>query len=106
MFTILLVIHTIIVLFLIGIILIQKPDGDGLSGLGGGSGGNIMSGRAAGNAITRTTAILATIFIISSLGLAVMSGGQHKTSIVDKIVEQPADETAPTPKPDSVPKPE
>jgi preprotein translocase subunit SecG len=113
MYTVLLVIHTIIILFLIAIILLQRPDGDGLGGLGGG-GSNLFSGRAAGNVLTRTTAILATLFIVSSLVLAVLSSRAHGPSIADSIVDQveeaPAKEKAPAKpakkKEPTVPKPE
>lgn len=115
MYTVLLVIHTILVLFLIGVILLQRAEGDGLGGLGGG-GGHLLSGRAAGNVLTRTTAILATLFILSSLGLAVWSGRLSDSSIVDTVAEQPmpaeAAEEAPAPEADApkkapaVPKPE
>lgn len=94
MYTVLLVIHSILVLFLIGLILLQRSDSDGLSGLGGG--GNLLSGRAAGNMMTRATAVLATLFILSSLGLTVL-GAQHSSrSIADEIVDTPA--TAPAKK--------
>jgi preprotein translocase subunit SecG len=109
MYTILLVAHLIVVVFLIGLILIQRSDSDGLSGLGGG-GGNLLSGRAAGNVLTRTTAILATLFIVNSLVLAVMSSHRGGQSLVDSVVQE---ERAPAPakageKPaePSVPKPE
>lgn len=117
MYTVLLVIHTIVVLFLIGIILLQRPESDGLGGLGGG-GSNLFSGRTAGNVLTRTTAILATIFIVSSLALATLSGRMNAPSIADTIAAQPeaapAEEApaAEVPKPEktkkapSVPKPE
>ncbi len=71
-YTVLLVIHTLIILFMIGFILLQRSDNDGLSGLGGG-GSNVLSGRAAGNLLSHTTAVLATCFIITSLVLAILS---------------------------------
>lgn len=90
MYTVLLVAHTFVVLFLIGVILLQRPEGDGLGGLGGG-GGNLLSGRAAGNVLTRTTAILATLFILLSLSLAIINGHQSSGSIMDRIAAQPAE---------------
>lgn len=87
MFDVLLMIHTILVLCLIGIILVQRSDdsGLGLGGGGGGGAGQFMTGRASANLLTRATSILATLFILSSLGLAIMSGNQARTSIVDHI---------------------
>ncbi len=84
MFDVLLIIHTVLVLCLIGIILIQRSDDGGLGGLGGG-GNQFMTGRASANLLTRTTAILAALFILSSLVLGIMSTNKASDSIVDKI---------------------
>jgi len=59
--TVLLVIYLMVVLALIGVVLIQRSEGGGL-GIGGGSG--FMSARGTANALTRTTAILATLFFV------------------------------------------
>lgn len=108
MYTILLVIHTILVIFLIGMVLIQRSDSDGLSGLGGGGGNQFLTGRGAANLMTRTTAILAGAFMLTSLVLAVMAGRMNEGSIVDKVsaVEQAAPAKEEKPATPSVPKPE
>jgi len=81
--TVLIVIHLMIVLALVGVVLIQRSEGGGL-GIGGGSG--FMSARGAANALTRTTAILATLFFITSLGLGVLGRYEAKpTDILDRI---------------------
>lgn len=96
MYTILLVTHTILVLFLIAMVLIQRTESDGLSGLGGGGGNQFMTGRAKGSLMTRTTAILAAAFMITSLVLAMMAGHMTKSSVVDQISsEAPAVATEP-----------
>lgn len=88
--TVLIVIHLMIVLALVGVVLIQRSEGGGL-GIGGGSG--FMSARGAANALTRTTAILAALFFITSLGLGVMSRFEAKpTDILNRI---PAGQQAP-----------
>jgi preprotein translocase subunit SecG len=75
MFTVLLVIHVFVTLALIGVVLIQRSEGGGL-GIGGGQGmGSFMTGRGTANLLTRTTAILATIFLTLSLVLALMTRG-------------------------------
>ncbi|MBB4953395.1 preprotein translocase subunit SecG [Agrobacterium vitis] len=88
--TVLIVIHLMIVLALVGVVLIQRSEGGGL-GIGGGSG--FMSARGAANALTRTTAILAALFFVTSLGLGIMSRFEAKpTDILDRI---PAGQQAP-----------
>ena len=84
-YTVLLVIHSIIVLFLIMMVLIQRTDSDGMGGLGGGGGNQFLSGRTTANLMTRTTAILAGAFMISSLTLAVLAGRMTSGSIVDSV---------------------
>ncbi|MGZ2429187.1 protein translocase SecG subunit [Rhizobium redzepovicii] len=81
--TVLIVIHLMIVLALVGVVLIQRSEGGGL-GIGGGSG--FMSARGTANALTRTTAILATLFFITSLGLGILTRYQGRPSdILDRI---------------------
>ncbi|MGV4795751.1 preprotein translocase subunit SecG [Rhizobium sp. F40D2] len=81
--TVLIVIHLMIVLALVGVVLIQRSEGGGL-GIGGGSG--FMSARGTANALTRTTAILATLFFITSLGLGILTRYEGRPSdILDRI---------------------
>jgi len=82
--TVIIVIHLMVVIALVGVVLVQRSEGGGL-GIGGGSG--FMSARGAANALTRTTAILATIFFATSLGLTIMA--RYQGSIVD-ILDKPA----------------
>jgi preprotein translocase subunit SecG len=83
--TVLIVIHLMIVLALVGVVLIQRSEGGGL-GVGGGSG--FMSARGTANALTRTTAILATLFFITSLALGILTRYDSRpTDILDRIPE-------------------
>src|SRR5690625_5253497 len=86
MMQILLAIHLLIVLALIGVVLMQRSEGGGL-GIGGGGGGGmggLLSGRGTANLLTRTTAILAAAFMVTSLLLTIMAGGRTQPgSIVD-----------------------
>ena len=88
--TILLVIHALLALLLIIIVLIQRAEGGAL-GIGGGADG--MSPRGAADALTRTTAIIATLFIICSLGLTIISRGDlvPAGSVLDTIEEKTED---------------
>ena len=72
--TVLIVVHLLIVVALIATVLLQRSEGGALGMGGGGSGGgNFFSGRGQANALTRATAILATLFFITSLGLTVLA---------------------------------
>lgn len=83
MHTVLIVVHLMIVLALVGVVLIQRSEGGGL-GIGGGSG--FMSARGAANALTRTTAILATAFFLTSLALGILARyGEQPSDILDRI---------------------
>jgi preprotein translocase subunit SecG len=75
MTTVLLIIHLFVTLALIGVVLIQRSEGGGL-GIGTSQGmGSFMSGRGTANLLTRTTAVLATLFFGLSLTLALLSRG-------------------------------
>lgn len=75
MTTVLLIIHLFVTLALIGVVLIQRSEGGGL-GIGSSQGmGGFMSGRGTANLLTRTTAILGTIFFLLSLALALLNRG-------------------------------
>ncbi len=75
MTTVLLIIHLFVTLALIGVVLIQRSEGGGL-GIGTSQGmGGFMSGRGTTNLLTRTTAILGTVFFALSLTLALLNRG-------------------------------
>ncbi|CCG07247.1 preprotein translocase subunit SecG [Pararhodospirillum photometricum] len=78
MITVILVIHLIIAIAMVALILLQRAEGGAL-GIGGGGGG-LMTGRQAGNLLTRLTGLLAAAFMITSLALAMLSGHHNKES--------------------------
>jgi preprotein translocase subunit SecG len=87
MTTVLLVIHILIALALIGVVLLQRSEGGGL-GIGGGGGGGggmggFLTGRGTANLLTRTTAILAGSFMVTSMVLTILAGGGQRGSILD-----------------------
>lgn len=94
MTAIILTAHTLIVLGLIVVVLLQRSDGAALGiGGGGGGGGGFMTGRGAANALTRTTSVLAAGFFATSLALAVLAGSGEND---DSIIEGLTGEAAPT----------
>jgi preprotein translocase subunit SecG len=97
--TFLLVVHGLIALALVGVILLQKSEGGGL-GIGGGTGGGLMTARGAANLLTRSTTVLAVLFIGSSILLAVLAAGTNKAKPVDTSL---AAQTAPAPAPATPP---
>ncbi|MGY8668007.1 preprotein translocase subunit SecG [Bradyrhizobium sp. UFLA05-109] len=87
--TVVIVIHLMIVAVMIGAVLLQKSEGGGL-GMGGGAG--FMSSRGTANLLSRTTAILAAGFFLTSLFLSWYAGYDRKPS---SIIGQPASQSQP-----------
>lgn len=81
LFTFLLVVQAMIAAALVGVILIQKSEGGGL-GMGGSPSG-LMSARGAADFLTRTTSILAAVFVGLSILLAVLAATRNATSRVE-----------------------
>ncbi len=79
--TILLVVLIIVAISMIGVVLIQRSEGGAL-GIGGGGPGAMFSARGSANFLTRVTAVLAAIFIILSLVLAILSKDNDKRKSV------------------------
>lgn len=87
------VIHVIVAFSLIGIVLIQHGKGaDAGAAFGSGASGTVFGSHGSGSFMTRLTAGLATVFFLTSLTLAYLSGqATVATSVVDAL-EQPATE--------------
>jgi preprotein translocase subunit SecG len=83
MLTVIIVIHLMLVLALIGVVLLQKSEGGGLVG-GSNSGSGFMTGRGTANVLSRTTALLAAGFFVTSLMLSWLASFDRKpTSIIN-----------------------
>lgn len=85
MTTLLLVIHAILALLLIVFVLLQRSEGGAL-GFGGSNNGGVFNVRGTANFLTRTTALLAAGFMITSIVLAIIyarSGGKGDSIIND-----------------------
>jgi preprotein translocase subunit SecG len=87
--TVIVVVHLMIVSVLIGMVLLQKSEGGGL-GMGGGAG--FMSSRGTANLLSRTTAILAAGFFLTSLFLSWHAGYNRAPS---SIIGTPASQSQP-----------
>ena len=84
--TVVIVVHLMIVAALIATVLLQKSEGGGL-GMGGAAG--FMSSRGTANLLTRTTAVLAFLFFITSLGLNWLASYDRKPSSIALPTSQP-----------------
>ena len=82
-----LIIDIILAILLIGSVLLQKSEGGAL-GLGA-SQESFVSSRSAGSFLTKTTAIIATLFIVTSILLTIMSKENLPTkSVLESVDEQ------------------
>ena len=80
MLSVIIVIHLMLVLALIGVVLLQKSEGGGLVSS---ANSGFLSGRGTANVLTRTTALLAAGFFLTSLALSWFAGLDRKpTSII------------------------
>ena len=88
---ILLTLNIIFAFILVILVLMQKSEGGAL-GIGV-SQENFMFSRTAGNFMTKATAIVATLFIICSLGLTIISRGEltPTSSVLDTVEEKTED---------------
>lgn len=95
---VLLVVQLILAIALIGVVLVQRSaqDGGGLTG-GGTTMGGLFTARGSANLLTRTTAVLATLFILNCIVLGAMASRSTKTgSLIDQIEPvAPTEQTAP-----------
>lgn len=92
MYTFLLVVHAIIAALLVTVILMQRSEGGGLTS--GGSPSGLMSARGAADFLTRSTSVLATLFIVMSIVLAVLAATRHSDTI-DTSLANPGSQGAP-----------
>lgn len=81
LFTFLLVVQTIVATSLVGVILMQRSEGGGL-GVGGSSSG-FMTARGAADFLSRSTAVLAAIFIALAIALAAIAGVNRNPATID-----------------------
>ena len=93
MTAVILVIHLLLAIALVCVVLLQRSEGGAL-GMGGGGGmGGFMTGRATATLLTRLTAVLAALFMATSLTLAILAdSGRERGSILDRNTPAPANQ--------------
>jgi len=103
--TVILVVHVLVAIAIIGLVLLQHGKGADMgAAFGGGASGSVFGATGSANFLSRATAVLATIFFITSLGLTWFSANRTESKGV--MGNQPASQapvTTPTPAPDQPP---
>ena len=90
---IVLTLNIILAILLVAIILLQKSEGGAL-GIGV-SQDSFISSRSAGSFLTKATAIIATLFIVTSISLTIMSKEEFSSSSVLEKIEEKEDSSEP-----------
>ena len=85
-----LILNIILAILLVGVILLQRSEGGAL-GLGV-SQDSFITSRSAGSFLTKVTAIIATLFIITSISLTIMSKDEFSSSSVLEKIEEKEDD--------------
>jgi len=91
--SVILVLNIILAILLVGIILLQRSEGGAL-GLGV-SQDSFVSSRSASNFLTKATAIIATLFIITSISLTIITKEEFTSSSVLEKVDEEKNTTEP-----------
>lgn len=93
-----LVVHVFLAIAIIGLVLLQRGKGaDAGAGFGAGASGTVFGARGSSTALSKATAVLATLFFVTSLALAFLGGRnrvEEPTSVLERAAtEQPAAST-------------
>jgi len=103
--TLIIVAHVLIALAIIGLVLLQHGKGADMgSGFGGGASSSLFGATGSANFLSRATAALATVFFLTSLGLAYLASEKPRTeagTVMDAAQPQP-----PAPASSDIPKPQ
>ena len=109
--TIVITAHVLVALAIIGLVLLQHGKGADMgSGFGGGASGSLFGATGSANFLSRATAVLATVFFLTSLGLAYLATNKPKTGggVLDAVktqaVEKAPEKSAPEKPAAEVPK--
>jgi len=81
--TVLLVFFVIVAILLVLLVLVQNEEGDSLGGIFAGGSGSAFGSRS-GNVLTRTTTVLGAIFLVTSLGLALLNRTPGGTGVEEE----------------------
>ena len=104
---ILLAIHVLVTIFLILIVLIQKTEG-GSSLFASGGSGNLFNARGTSNMLTKTTWVLASVFLINCVAMAAIDSSHIKNAqtIIDKSEKSAEEPSGAQPQQSDIPEDE
>ena len=99
--TLAVVFHVLLAAGIVGLVLLQRGKGaDAGAGFGAGASGTVFGARGSASFLSRATAVMATLFFVTSLGLSYLfSRNVEPTSVMDRVVTEqqvPMPETLPT----------
>jgi preprotein translocase subunit SecG len=96
--TLAVVFHVLLAAAIVGLVLLQRGKGaDAGAGFGAGASGTVFGSRGSASFLSRTTAVLATLFFLTSLGLSYLFSQQKApTSVFDTLPQQQAPLTTPS----------
>ena len=100
MLSVLTIVHVLAAIAIIALVLLQHgrgADAGAAFGGGGGGAGSVFGARGPASFLTRATAVLATLFFLTSLSLGYMSGDRIERRSVTERVEQPVSDTPSVP---------
>ncbi len=99
LFSVVLTVHILVALAIIGLVLMQHGKGADMgAAFGSGASGSLFGASGSANFLSRTTAVLATVFFLTSLSLAYIASDKPKTagSLMQEAVQsQPASAAVP-----------
>ncbi|WP_281984032.1 preprotein translocase subunit SecG [Azonexus hydrophilus] len=97
LFSVVLTVHILVALAIIGLVLMQHGKGADMgAAFGSGSSGSLFGASGSANFLSRTTAVLATVFFLTSLSLAYIASDKPKTagSLMEEAVQSQPVSTA------------
>lgn len=106
--TLILVVHLLVAVALCGLVLLQHGKGADMgAAFGSGSSGSLFGAAGSANFLSRTTAVLAAVFFLSSLGLTYLAATRAapKDLMREGVMQQVPAPGAPAPKTSDVPQP-
>ena len=93
LFSVVLTVHVLVGLAVIGLVLVQHGKGADMgAAFGSGASGSLFGASGSANFLSRTTAAMATVFFLTSLGLSYLATDREKApaSVMDAVPQMPA----------------